>query len=78
VDDDEVHAEAVQQVQIVDDAEKRVVGDDFTAKGDDERLAAKRVNVGRRGADPLNERARSRRMSGRRGIGIRRHRRRRG
>ena len=75
VHDDEVHAEAVQQVEVVDDAEKRVVGDDFAAERDDERLAAERVDVRRRRADPLDERARGRRMRGRRGVGIRRHRR---
>ena len=77
VDDDEMHAEAVQQVQVVDDAEKRVVGDDFAAERDDEGLPAKRVDVGRRGADPLDERARGRGMDGRHGGGIRRHRKRR-
>ena len=71
VDDDEVHAEAVQQVEVVDDAEERVVGDDLAAERDDERLAAKRVDVRRRRADPLDERARGRGMRGRRGVGRR-------
>ena len=57
VHDDQPDAEAVQQVEVVDDAEERVVGDDFAAEGDDERLAAKRVDVGRGRADPVHERA---------------------
>ena len=77
MDDDEMHAEAVQQIQVVDDAEKRVVRDDFAAEGDDERLAAERVDIRRRRADPLDERARGRGMGGRGGVGIRRHRKRR-
>ena len=77
VDDDQVHAEAVQEVEVVDDAEKRVVGDDFASERDDEGLAAKRVDIRRRRADPLDERARGRGMGGR-GCGwIRRHRKRR-
>ena len=70
VDDDEVHAEAVQQVEVVDDAEERVVGDDLAAERDDEGLAAERVDVGRRRADPLDERARRRGMRGRRGVRV--------
>ena len=68
VHDDEVHAEAVQQVEVVDDAEERVVGDDLAAERDDERPAAERVDVRRRRADPLDERARGRGMGGRRGV----------
>ena len=68
VHDDQVDAEAVQQVEVVDDAEERVVGDDLAAERDHERLAAERVDVGRRRADPLDERARRRGVgSGRRG-----------
>ena len=67
--DDQPDAEAVQQVEVVDDAEKRVVGDDFAAEGDDERLAAQRVNVRRGRTDPLHECARRRRV--RRGIDAR-------
>ena len=67
VHDDEVDAEAVQQVEVVDDAEKRVVGDDLAAERDDEGPAAERVDVRRRRADPLDERARGRGMGGRRG-----------
>ncbi len=74
VDDDEVDAEAVQQVEVVDDAEERVVGDHLAAERDDERPAAERVDVRRRRADPLDERARGRGMDGRRGVRIRRHR----
>ena len=48
VHDDDAHAEAVQQVQVVDDAEERLVGDDLAAERDDERPAAKRVDVRRR------------------------------
>ena len=68
VDDDEADAEAVQQVQVVDDAEERVVGDDLAAERDDERPAAERVDVRRRRADPLHERARRRGVGGGRGV----------
>ena len=65
VHDDQPDAQALQQVEIVDDAEEGVVGDDFSAERDDEGLAAKRVNIGRCGTDPLHECPRRRRMGGR-------------
>jgi hypothetical protein len=77
VDDDEMHAEAVQQVEIVDDAEERVVRHHFAAEGNDERLAAERVDVGSRRADPLDERTGRRGIRLRGGVGIGRHRKRR-
>ena len=83
VRDDQLDAEAVQQVEVVDDAEERVVGDHFAAERDDERLAAKRMHVRRRGADPVHERAHRRRVrrgrfvGGALGFRIARHRRRR-
>ena len=55
---DQTHTETVQQVQIVDDAEKGFVGDDFAAKGDHQRLAAQRVDVGGGRTNPLHEGAR--------------------
>ena len=55
---DQARAEAVQQVQIVHDAEEGLVGDDLATEGDDDRPAAQRVNVRRRGADPRHERLR--------------------
>ena len=73
VDDDEMHTEAVQQVQVVDDAEERLVSDHLAAECDDERLAAERVDVGRGQPDPLDERARGRGMRGRCGDGRGRH-----
>ena len=57
VHDDQADAQAVQQVEVVHDAEERVVGDDLAAESDDERLAAKRVHVRRGSADPVHERA---------------------
>jgi hypothetical protein len=54
--DDQVDAEAVQQIQIVHDAQEGVVRDDLSAEGDDERLPAKGVHVRRRGPDPVHER----------------------
>ena len=45
VHDDEANAEAVEQVEIMDDAEERFVGHDFAAERDDERLAAKGVDI---------------------------------
>ena len=56
VRDDQLDAEAVQQVQVVDDAEERVVGHDFAAERDDERPAAECVDVRGRRADPVHER----------------------
>jgi hypothetical protein len=64
VDDDELDAEAVEQVEIVDDAEERFVGDDFAAECDDESLAAERVYIGRRRANPVHERAHGRGVRG--------------
>jgi hypothetical protein len=55
VHDDQPHTEAVQEVQVVHDAEKALVGDDFAAEGDDQRLAAESVYVRRGGAYPRNE-----------------------
>src|SRR5256714_13535060 len=51
-------AEAVQKVEVVDDAQKGVVGNDLSAKRDHESLAAKSVNVRRGRAYPLHERPR--------------------
>src|SRR5207249_8828350 len=48
-------SQAVQQIEVVHDAEEGLVGDDLAAEGDDERLAAQRVNVRRGGADPWHE-----------------------
>src|ERR1700682_3253801 len=48
-------AEAVQEVQVVHDAQKRVVGDDLSAKRNHEGLAAEGMNVGRGRAYPLHE-----------------------
>ena len=76
VHDDEPDAEAVQQVEVVDDAEERLVGDDFAAERDDERLAAERVDVRRRRADPVHERAHRRGVRGGRGVECGAHRRR--
>ena len=45
VHDDQVDAEAVQQVEIVDDVQEALVGNDFAAERDDERLVAKRVDI---------------------------------
>ncbi len=73
VDDDDVHAEAVQQVEVVDDAEERLVGDDLAAEGDDEGPAAEGVDVRRRQPDPLHERARRRGAGGGRGVAGRGH-----
>jgi hypothetical protein len=36
VHDDEVNAEAVQQVEVVDHVQERIVGDDLAAERDDE------------------------------------------
>ena len=70
-DDDQPDAEAVQQVEVVDDAEERVVGDDLAAERDDERLAAERVDVRRRRADPVHERAHRRGVGGGGASGVR-------
>ena len=69
VRDDQPDPEAVQQVEIVNDAEKRVVGHHFAAERDDERLAAERVDIRRRRANPVDERAHRRGIDGRRCIG---------
>ena len=74
MDDNDVHPEAVQQIEVVDNAEKRVVGDNLAAEGDHESLAAERMDIRRGEPDPLDERARGRRVSGRRGVGQGRHR----
>src|SRR5439155_25450074 len=64
VHDDQLDAEAVQQVEVVDDAEEGVIGDDLAAESDHKSLAAKRVYVRRGRAYPLNERARRRGIRG--------------
>src|SRR3984893_18845589 len=56
VHDHQPDAEAVQKVEVVDDAQKGVVGDDLSANRDHESLAAKSVNVRRGRAYPLHER----------------------
>src|SRR5438552_6443187 len=56
--DHQPDAEAVQKIEVVDDAQKGVVGDDLSAKRDHESLAAKSVNVWRGRAYPLHERPR--------------------
>jgi hypothetical protein len=60
VDDHDPDAQAVQQVEVVDDAEERVVGDDLAAERDHEGLVSERVDVGRRRTNPLHEAARRR------------------
>ena len=70
---DQPNAETHQQVDVVNDTEKRIVGDDFAAKRDDERLAAKRVHIGRGRANPMDERAHRRRAGGRRNLGCAGH-----
>jgi len=65
VHDDELDAEAMQQVQVVDDAEERIVGDNLAAERDDERLAAKRIHVRRGRTDPVHERPHGRGVDGR-------------
>ena len=49
------YAEAVQEIEVVHDAQKRVVGDDLSAERNHESLAAKSVNVRRGRAYPLHE-----------------------
>jgi hypothetical protein len=61
---DEPYAETVQQVEVMDDAEECIVGDDLAAKGDDQRLAAQTMNIGSRRTNPLHERARRGRICG--------------
>src|SRR3984893_8767652 len=56
VHDHQPDAEAVQEVEVVDDPQKGVVGDDLAAKRDHESLAAKSMNVRRGRAYPLHER----------------------
>ena len=63
--DDQPHAQAVQQVEVVDNAEKCLIGDHFATEGDDERLAAKGMDVRGGGANPLHEGARRGRIRGR-------------
>src|ERR1700730_17865821 len=48
-------AETVQEIEVVHDTQKGVVGDDLSAKRNHESLAAKSVNVRRGGAYPLHE-----------------------
>src|SRR6476469_2218117 len=62
VHDDQTDAQALQQVEVMNDAEEGLVGDDLAAESDDEGLATKRMDVGRGRADPLHERACRRRM----------------
>ena len=49
------HAQAVQQVDVMRQLDEPAVRHQFAAKGDDESLAAKPVNVGRGGAKPVDE-----------------------
>ena len=58
MDNDEVDPKAVQKVQVVNDAEKRLIGDNLAAECDHEGLAAKGVDVGRSRTNPLDEGAR--------------------
>src|SRR5271154_2067919 len=58
VHNNEADAEAVQKIQVVNDAQECVVCDHFAAEGDDEGLAAKRMNIRCSGTYPLHERPR--------------------
>ena len=73
VRDDQVDAEAVQQVQVVDDIQEALVRDDLAAESDHERLVAERVHVRRRGADPVDERPHRRGLRRRRHVGLAGH-----
>ena len=55
VHDDQPDAEAVQEIEVVHDAEKGVVGDDLSAECNHESLAAKGVDVRRGRSYPLHE-----------------------
>jgi hypothetical protein len=50
----------MQQIEIVDDAEKLVVRNDFAPECDDERLAAEGMDVRRSRPDPVHEGAHGR------------------
>ena len=54
------HAQRRQQVQIVIDADKAALGNCFATEGDDKGAAAKRVDVRRRRAEPLDKLVRGR------------------
>src|SRR6185437_1105611 len=56
VHDDQTDAQALQQIEVMHDAEEGFVGDDLAAESDDEGLATKRMDIGRGRADPLHER----------------------
>ena len=48
-------AEAVQEIEVMDETQKRVVGDDLSAKRNHESLAAEGMNIGCGRAYPLHE-----------------------
>jgi hypothetical protein len=74
VADDQPDAQAVQQVEVVDDAQEFLVGNHFAAERNDERLASKRMHVGRSGANQMDERAHRRGIGGGLGVGSAWHR----
>jgi hypothetical protein len=51
----EVHAQRGEKIQVMSQVEEAAVRNEVTAEGDDENLAAKRVDVGSDGLEPVDE-----------------------